>query len=1338
MPGTMGKLEVIGSSDVQIDGSVPGPVNLIGFASGVDIFNSFVFKFIAEDGTAYIIDQRSGLQSLSDPNGNTLTIGAGGIVHSSGKSIVFNRDIVGRITSIVDPNGNSQFYNYDPNGDLISYTDNENNTSTYTYDANHRLLTIHDPRGIQPIRNDYDPSGRLISHTDGFGKVITYIHDIPNRTETVTDRLGHPTVFEYDERGNVLRKTDARGGVTSFTYDANDNLLTETNALGKTTTYTYDSNDHLTSITDPLNNVTQFTYNVLGKVLSQTDPLGHVTTNTYNSAGELLTREDALHKVTTYVYSVFGGQLISATDALNNSTGSEYTSGYLTKVTDALGHATTFNYDNSGNRASQTVTRTNAQGQLEAITTSYEYDKLNRLKNTTFADGSFTQVEYNSIGQQSATIDQLGRRTELTYDDMGRLTRTTNPNGTLEEVTYDAEGRKLTSKDRAGHVTSYDYDELGHLIKTTFADGTSMQTTYDAIGRIVATKDARGNTTTYVYDPNCGCSGRRSKVVDSLGHITSFTYDANGNQISMIDALNHTTTYEYDANNRRIKTNYADGTFETIAYDASGRPISKTDQAGKTTQFEYDALTRLVKVTDALGQETRYGYDEVGNQISQIDALNRTTRYGYDQLGRRALRVLPGGQSETYSYLPTGRLQSKVDFNGKTTSYAYDLMSRLVTKTPDPSLNQNMVTMAYNVMGQRATMTDASGTTSYTYDSRNRLVSKQTPEGTLTYTYDEAGNILTTRSSNVNGLTADYTYDTMNRLANVTDNSLPAGANRTSYAYDEVGNVQSYSYPNGVNTSHAYNSLNRLTTLTVNAGQVNLAGYTYTVGAAGNRTAVVEQNGRTVNYIYDSLYRLTNETISGATPTENGSVAYSYDAVGNRLSRTSSLAAVASTTSTYDGNDRLTGETYDNNGNALTANGNAYSYDFENHLTSLSGGAVTYVYDGDGRRVAKTVNGVTTRYLVDTNNPSGYAQVVDEIAGNQVVRSYTYGHALISQRQVIASQWEVSFYCYDGQGSVRLLTDLTGAITDRYKYDAFGNLIAATGNTPNEHLFAGEQYDTNAGFYYLRTRYLNPSTGRFLSLDSARGSNADPRSLHKYLYCLDDPINRIDPSGQSSIAESSVALAVGGILASGAMLGFFTYKALHNLPSNAFATGPDAGLIGYEVSFNVGHYLSRYPALGVATTLLNILGGVDVLVPFSSPRLWIYGYGGLGIGLEVDDIVAGKSASIHLGLVWNAKTPDAYSGPFFCTSFGASSINAGRWGFPLANLSLCSSTDQKTGRSGAYSLQAKVVQTGSNSPFVSASGTLYGQATEVIADDLPAIAPSYESLLNAARQMQPY
>ena|GEM_PF-5615890 len=181
---------------------------------------------------------------------------------------------------------------------------------------------------------------------------------------------------------------------------------------------------------------------------------------------------------------------------------------------------------------------------------------------------------------------------------------------------------------------------------------------------------------------------------------------------------------------------------------------------------------------------------------------------------------------------------------------------------------------------------------------------------------------------------------------------------------------------------------------------------------------------------------------------------------------------------------------------------------------------------------------------------------------------------------------------------------------------------------------------------------------------------------------------------------------------------------------------PDAGLIGYEGSVNVGHYAGRLgPGAAVATSLLNLLGGVDVLVPFSSPRLWIYGYGGVGIGLEVDDVVGGGSLSAHVGLIWNAKTPGAYSGPFFCTSVGTSSVNAGRWGFPVANLSLCSSTDQRTGKAGAYGLQAKVIQTGSNSPFVSASGTLFGQPTEVTVDDLPAIGPSYESLVSAAHQL---
>src|SRR5205085_2880546 len=123
-------------------------------------------------------------------------------------------------------------------------------------------------------------------------------------------------------------------------------------------------------------------------------------------------------------------------------------------------------------------------------------------------------------------------------------------------------------------------------------------------------------------------------------------------------------------------------------------------------------------------------YNEIGQQISQTDANNHTTRFEYDQLGRRVKRILPGSQFETYSYDNGGNLSNTTDFNGKATTFTYDTMRRLLSKTPDASLNQPTVSFTYNATGQRATMTDTSGATVYSYDARNRLASKQTPFGT--------------------------------------------------------------------------------------------------------------------------------------------------------------------------------------------------------------------------------------------------------------------------------------------------------------------------------------------------------------------------------------------------------------------------------------------------------------------------------------------------------------------------------------------------------------------------------------------------------------------------------
>jgi RHS repeat-associated protein len=123
--------------------------------------------------------------------------------------------------------------------------------------------------------------------------------------------------------------------------------------------------------------------------------------------------------------------------------------------------------------------------------------------------------------------------------------------------------------------------------------------------------------------------------------------------------------------------------------------------------------------------------------------------------------------------------------------------------------------------------------------------------------------------------------------------------------------------------------------------------------------------------------------------------------------------------------------------------------------------------------------------------------------------------------------WRTSFYGYDGHNNVRYLTDGNGTVTDTYDYDAFGNLIARTGDTPNKYLYCGEQYDTDLGLYFLRARYMNPDSGRFWTMDVFEGLTSDPSTLHKYLYCADNPINSLDPSGNFTLKETMVAINIG-------------------------------------------------------------------------------------------------------------------------------------------------------------------------------------------------------------------
>ncbi|MBQ7794656.1 MAG: hypothetical protein IJ366_09110, partial [Clostridia bacterium] len=422
-----------------------------------------------------------------------------------------------------------------------------------------------------------------------------------------------------------------------------------------------------------------------------------------------------------------------------------------------------------------------------------------------------------------------------------------------------------------------------------------------------------------------------------------------------------------------------------------------------------------------------------------------------------------------------------------------------------------------------------------TYDLMDGLSRVDYPDGNyVSYSYDNACRL--TAVTTPFGTTA-YEYDLLDRLVRVVDRNGYA----TVYEYDANGNRTAVRYANGLTTTYDYDLLNRLIKQeTVDSEGNVVVQYIYALGVAGERLSVTELD-RTVEYSYDSLYRLTSETI---TEGEDVTVySYAYDSVSNRILKTENGAETAYVYNALNQlvSDSETSYEYDLNGNLVrvigSANSALYEYNAENKLvkaTVQNGSLVveeTYTYDYQGNRTSKTTrrsdgNTEFVKYLNDTN--SDLTNVLCELDENGTVKcNYTLGADLISQER----DGKVSVYLYDGHGSVVGLANENGIVTDTYSYDAFGNLLKSTGTTANNYRYCGEQFDSTTGLYYLRARYMDTTTGRFISQDSYAGSIDDPVSLHKYLYANSNPVMYSDPSGyMSSLAEAAIAGAAIGAL----------------------------------------------------------------------------------------------------------------------------------------------------------------------------------------------------------------
>ena len=1157
-------------------------------------------------------------------------------------------------TKVKDALGNITKTSYDKTGKKLSETDALGNTAEYTYDKAGQLVKETDALG-NSIKFTYDAVGNKTSETDKRGNVTKYKYDAKNQLTKITDALGNTTEYTYDHVGNVLKEITAKGTTcfeydavnnkigqknalkekTAFAYDKNGNLTVVTDAQGKKTEYTYDSLNRKTREQAELGHIIKYVYDVLGNLMKETDGLGNSETTEYDALGRIVKKvdKDGNATVTKYddeegtvtVTAADGGVTItetdllsresSVTDALGNTIKKAYDkNGNLVRETDVLGRVTVFEYDELNRRISMNL-KYKEDGETKDCIISYAYDKNGNKTKETDAKGQTTKWKYDALNRVIKETSAEGGERTCVYDEAGNVIKAEDELGRTITKKYDVLSRLTEEKDALGAVTSYSYDSVGNLIAKEDANGGKTTYAYDILDRLIVIKDAHGNGAALSYDK----AGNNTAKMDRNGNITFFGYDKSGHMISSKDPYGNCISYQYDSMGRQTKVTDAMGGETVTKYDKLGRKISITDQTGNTKKYKYDAngnlkqetdsngnITRycyddfdqLVKVTDAEGCDTVYSYDLAGNLTGQTDGEGHKVSYSYDSMNRRSSMQDGAGKKEIYVYDKASNLVSKTDRNGVVTEYTYDENNQLLTE----KAGKISYSYSYDALGNMLSMEDSTGVTEYSYDKLSRLTKMVTSaDQTVSYTYDAVGNRLTVQSG-VNKITK-YEYDRMNRISKVK-----YGRNDTCYEYDANGNQIKMVHSNGMKTSYTFDGRNLLTGIVNTNPDGTRKEYYYNYDPEGLLTEKQEPKGKTT-YTYNK----NNQLVSMTEPDQRETV-YTYDRAGNRSSqKVKDGSSITEISYTYDSRNRLTATaekktgttvstvySYDANGNqtsvvakdsaAGTSRTDKYTYDELNQLTHIKGSdgsSTDYTYYATGLRASKNVNGSTAVFTYDGT------ELLTEQSGD-AVKTNIYGTNLIA-----TDGTDMLYYQYNSHGDVVSVLNRTGAVKNEYDYDAFGNAITEKETVSNPYRYAGYYQDAETGLYYLKSRYYNPRTARFLTEDTASGTYTDPLSLNRYTYCHNQPVTGYDPDGHFL---HIVAGAVIGAVVNSAVSAYTQYKNTGKVdPRTTLGAAAEGAIVGGTAAATCGTSLgvtvvagATASAAGNAANQYISTGAVDV------------------------------------------------------------------------------------------------------------------------------------------------
>jgi len=1017
----------------------------------------------------------------------------------------------GRLTAIHDFNGNSvQILWNQTSGVITQVVDSANGIYNFKYQGN--LLT-NVTFGSWLVNFSYDATNRLVSksvtNTAGlYGNVAStwqFQYGTNGLLARIVDPRGNTNVFvQYDQYGRQTNQVDALGRTTATRYEIpGERQITRVDPATNSWVETYDRKGHTLSQTDPLNQTTSYTYDDSGNRTSATEPLGWTTLFGYDGRANVIARTNALGEITTWIFDSFFNKAVQQItpqppDASGSTAWTNFyaydAGGNLTNHSDALGALVSYTYSTNG----LVLASKDANGH----TTGFAYDTNGFLVSRTDPATNTTTYLVNELGWKLHETDALGNPTSYTYDQNGNVTRIQDALGRVYNRVYDANGNLLSSTDGKNQLTAYAYDLVNQKTNMIDRTGTNQwKYFYTSRGKLDHVTDALGFSVTNIYD----AANRLVQITDPLGHSITNQYDANGNIISFFDKTGQRWTKTYDRLNRVVAESDPLGDTKNTAYDMAGRIQQITSPNGYPSLNTYDGRGRLTKWVDPQNFSWLYAYDGVANITNITDALGGHYIMAYGSRNERTLEKNQDRFVWQYAYDNLLRLTNQVDPNGVTRIPTYDNAGRVLfvdfsTGRHDSfsyDSNDNPQTVSRRVSG----VTTA---TQFIYDSLDRVIEQDDALGkTVLYGYDSLRRV--TSITYPGGKTLSNTFDALGRL---TAQSDWAGRQMT-YIYDLADRLISRTYPNGIVQTNTFDFAGRISGLnyspaTGNSNSINIA-LAYAYDHNGNKTGSSESG--TFNWPQPSLTddqssftpagRLITRQIQNNSAASNqlSSFAYHYDASGNM---TNAVGNGQSWTLAYDEDNRTT------------------SIDWEAGITSK---IITNRYDALGRRISKTVDGVTAGYVLSL--VGGMEKILCDLdGGGNVTAWYVYGPDLCYR---VDSTNGLLCYHADAQANVIALTDGNTNFVAQYAYAPYGRSLGSTNyqsQISNPYLFVGSQGVMEESgipnLYFMRARYYSADAGIFLSTDTAKhiGQTWQPLA---YVYASGNPLSKNDPNGQFAV-----------------------------------------------------------------------------------------------------------------------------------------------------------------------------------------------------------------------------